>query len=252
MDSILKAGVLGWGLHYFPFFIMQRQLFLHHYLPALWFAILTFAVLFDAVTTYLKPKLRLQIAAVLIIIMLWNWQHYSALAYAGQWTKKKCESARWVKTWDFSCGDFPANVKHFLYLEDYAIVKAASPTPKTITNLKDPLGEQEEEAEPTVQPNVEPIRNVFEAEPEHPKSENVRLPPQEEVQHPPVEETLREGSSKEEDDADEDDEDHALPAQPEPTLKERRGNEGEAVKGVESAEQAHLEEDPRAFEEEVD
>jgi dolichyl-phosphate-mannose-protein mannosyltransferase len=25
---------LAWGLHYFPFYLMGRQLFLHHYLPA--------------------------------------------------------------------------------------------------------------------------------------------------------------------------------------------------------------------------
>jgi len=31
--------VLGWFLHYFPFFIMSRQLFLHHYFPALYFAV---------------------------------------------------------------------------------------------------------------------------------------------------------------------------------------------------------------------
>lgn len=25
---------VGWFLHYFPFFLMNRQLFMHHYLPA--------------------------------------------------------------------------------------------------------------------------------------------------------------------------------------------------------------------------
>lgn len=31
-----NAGLftIGWAFHYFPFFLMNRQLFIHHYLPA--------------------------------------------------------------------------------------------------------------------------------------------------------------------------------------------------------------------------
>lgn len=34
---------IGYLLHFVPFFFMQRQLFLHHYLPAHYFMILAFA-----------------------------------------------------------------------------------------------------------------------------------------------------------------------------------------------------------------
>ncbi|KAJ3329484.1 hypothetical protein HDU76_007829 [Blyttiomyces sp. JEL0837] len=47
--------VLGWALHYFPFFLMKRQLFLHHYFPSLYFAILMAGVLFDLAVHRLKP-----------------------------------------------------------------------------------------------------------------------------------------------------------------------------------------------------
>ncbi|KAJ1766208.1 Protein O-mannosyltransferase 2, partial [Coemansia sp. RSA 1813] len=39
---------LAWALHYFPFFLMRRVTYLHHYLPALYFALLLLAVELDA------------------------------------------------------------------------------------------------------------------------------------------------------------------------------------------------------------
>jgi len=102
---------IGWGLHYFPFFLMSRQLFLHHYFPALYFAILLSCVLFDLGTSMLRSRTRLQIAAVLVILAIWNYQHLSPLTYGSPWTRSKCQNAKWLKTWDFACGDF---------YEDYA------------------------------------------------------------------------------------------------------------------------------------
>jgi len=93
---------MGWGLHYFPFFLMSRQLFLHHYLPALYFAILLLCAVFDFLTSTLRPRWRLQIAAVLIILAVWNFSIFSPLVYGSTWTKGECEKARWLRTWDFS------------------------------------------------------------------------------------------------------------------------------------------------------
>ncbi|KAJ7240005.1 glycosyltransferase family 39 protein [Mycena rebaudengoi] len=101
-DSLCGFLFAGWFLHYFPFYIMGRQLFLHHYFPSLYFAILLLAGVFDLVTSTLRPRVRLQIAAVLIIIAIWNFAHFSPLAYGNQWTKGKCNSSKWLKTWDFS------------------------------------------------------------------------------------------------------------------------------------------------------
>ena len=100
-DSLIGFLFIGWGLHYFPFFLMRRQLFLHHYFPALYFAILLSCVLFDLVTSTLRPRTRLQIAAVLVILAIWNYQHLSPLIYGNPWTRSKCQNAKWLKTWDF-------------------------------------------------------------------------------------------------------------------------------------------------------
>ena len=101
-DSLCGFLFLGWFLHYFPFYIMGRQLFLHHYLPALYFAILLLCGVFDLITSSLRPRIRLQFAVILIIIAIWSFAHFSPLAYGSPWTKAKCNNAKWLKTWDFS------------------------------------------------------------------------------------------------------------------------------------------------------
>lgn len=98
---------MGWALHYFPFFLMSRQLFLHHYHPALWFAILSFCGSFDLVTSSLRPRIRLYTAAVLLVLAIYTFSYFSPLTYGGQWTKGQCQKAKWMKTWDFACNDFP-------------------------------------------------------------------------------------------------------------------------------------------------
>lgn len=121
-DSLCGFLFLGWSLHYFPFFLMGRQLFLHHYFPALYFAILLLCGVFDLVTSTLRPRVRLQIAAVLIIISIWAFVHFSPLAYGNAWTKDECKNSKWLKTWDFSCNDF---------LNDYSLYgTVAAPTPQ--------------------------------------------------------------------------------------------------------------------------
>ncbi|KAG8218174.1 glycosyltransferase family 39 protein, partial [Butyriboletus roseoflavus] len=105
-DSLCGLLFTGYFLHYFPFFLMSRQLFLHHYFPALYFAILLSCAVFDFATSTLKPKIRLQIAAVLAIVAVWNFSKFSPLAYGNPWTKTQCRNAQWVKTWDFACNEF--------------------------------------------------------------------------------------------------------------------------------------------------
>ncbi|KAA1476640.1 glycosyltransferase family 39 protein [Dentipellis sp. KUC8613] len=100
-DTLCGFLFVGWGLHYFPFFIMGRQLFLHHYFPALYFAILLLCAVFDFITSTLRPRVRLQVAAVIAILAIWNFAIFSPLAYGNPWTKSKCYHAKWLKTWDF-------------------------------------------------------------------------------------------------------------------------------------------------------
>ncbi|CEL59316.1 dolichyl-phosphate-mannose-proteinmannosyltransferase [Rhizoctonia solani AG-1 IB] len=125
-DQLCAFLATGWVLHYFPFFLMSRQLFLHHYFPALYFAILMSCAVFDAVTANLKPRVRLQIAGVVLIFVLWNYMSFSPLTYGTPWTKSKCEGSKWLKTWDFACGDFYENY------DQYSTALPSTPSPSAI------------------------------------------------------------------------------------------------------------------------
>lgn len=115
-DQTCGFLTLGWAMHYLPFWAMHRQLFLHHYFPALYFSILLSASLFDFATSALRPRFRLQVAGAVIVIAMLVYTRYTPITYAGEWTGGSCESARLLKSWDFDCRNFPeskAEYAHF-------------------------------------------------------------------------------------------------------------------------------------------
>lgn len=81
---------------------MQRQLFLHHYFPALYFAILCFAVTFDTATKHVKVSKRIQAALLFLLLVVYAFNHFSPLAYGSAWTKQQCETSKYLRSWDFS------------------------------------------------------------------------------------------------------------------------------------------------------
>ncbi|KAK9459497.1 Dolichyl-phosphate-mannose-protein mannosyltransferase-domain-containing protein [Lipomyces oligophaga] len=105
-----KAGtyVLAWWLHYFPFFLMERQLFLHHYLPALYFAILTMTVIFDVASKkILRNKYLIAFCTALLVMASINvYIRLSPLIYGEPWTTELCQKAKLMPNWDFDCTSF--------------------------------------------------------------------------------------------------------------------------------------------------
>ncbi|OCF73163.1 dolichyl-phosphate-mannose-protein mannosyltransferase [Kwoniella mangroviensis CBS 8886] len=172
-DEVCAYLVISWALHYLPFFLMQRQLFLHHYLPALYFAVLLFCTVFDYITSAIRPRTRIQVAAVIMVLAVWSWNHWSPLAYAGPWTKGKCETGKWLKTWDFSCNDFH---------EDLGMYKAIPAVPSSKIG-GDVVPEGDAITTTFVEEAPEPIHNAFEAV-DVPAEEKTVAPvgPQNEVQ----------------------------------------------------------------------
>ncbi|KAI8957410.1 glycosyltransferase family 39 protein [Daldinia sp. FL1419] len=110
-DYEIGTWVLGWAFHYFPFFLMGRQLFLHHYFPALVFAVLAFSQFIDFVTArFAKVKGNSVINKASVVILLAIsavvFALYSPLAYGNAWTKAECNRVKLFSTWDWDCNTF--------------------------------------------------------------------------------------------------------------------------------------------------
>ncbi|KAI9005887.1 Dolichyl-phosphate-mannose-protein mannosyltransferase-domain-containing protein [Gaertneriomyces semiglobifer] len=95
---------LGWLLHYFPFFLMGRQLFLHHYLPSLYFSVLLLGILFDRTTSRMPSMMQYFLAICAFSLTSYLYISFSPLTYGLPMDKQHCESLKWRESWDWNCG----------------------------------------------------------------------------------------------------------------------------------------------------
>ncbi|KAK8074276.1 Dolichyl-phosphate-mannose--protein mannosyltransferase 1 [Apiospora phragmitis] len=112
-DYEIGTAVLGWAFHYFPFYLMQRQLFLHHYFPALYFAVMAFCQIYDFATARFaipgvreNPIINKAGAVALLAISAVVFALLSPLAYGNAWTKGECNRVKLFGTWDWDCNTF--------------------------------------------------------------------------------------------------------------------------------------------------
>lgn len=112
-DYEIGTAVLGWAFHYFPFYLMQRQLFLHHYFPALYFAVMAFCQIYDFATARFaipgvreNPIINKAGAVALLAISAVVFALLSPLAYGNAWTKNECNRVKLFGTWDWDCNTF--------------------------------------------------------------------------------------------------------------------------------------------------
>lgn len=122
-DYEIGTMVLGWAFHYFPFFLMQRQLFLHHYFPALYFSIIVLCQLydflhyrFDGIGLKSRPAIGQAVAIAIIAISITVFTMYAPLAYGSQWTKDSCSRVQLIDSWDWDCSTFPDTVSFLLHI----------------------------------------------------------------------------------------------------------------------------------------
>lgn len=118
-DRSMGFFLLAWGMHYFPFFTMGRQLFLHHYLPAYIFSVI-FSILFmDSFgcrlhTVNLADNIPLTqlgrgqtrigyylLMMPLLIGFIWNFWYFSPLCYGtGFDSIESVNNRKWFGSWD--------------------------------------------------------------------------------------------------------------------------------------------------------
>ncbi|GJJ68654.1 dolichyl-phosphate-mannose-protein mannosyltransferase [Entomortierella parvispora] len=105
---------MGWCYHYLPFFLMDRQLFLHHYLPALYFSILLLAVTFDLGCRFLPNRFRVLAMILVASTAIYVFRSYAPLTYGSEWTRSECEASKVLKTWDYDCNQYPTDYAQYV------------------------------------------------------------------------------------------------------------------------------------------
>ncbi|KAG0330772.1 hypothetical protein BG000_011467 [Podila horticola] len=94
----------GWAIHYAPFFFMSRQLYLYHYLPALYFSILLLVSRVDRFLQKWPKHARYSAGLALMGIIILSWFVFSPLAYGSDFgSKALCERLRVLGGWKFTC-----------------------------------------------------------------------------------------------------------------------------------------------------
>ena len=117
-DYEIGTSVLGWAFHYFPFYLMQRQLFLHHYFPALYFAIMAMCQVYDFASNRVggpfgirdTPAIGRTGVVVFLAASIVAFTLYAPLSYGNAWTQSACQSVKLFDTWDFDCNAFHTDV----------------------------------------------------------------------------------------------------------------------------------------------
>lgn len=109
----------------------NRQLFLHHYLPALYFAIMAGSQIFDFIFSRIalplsaaasssatrkspakvfslkdKPWIARTAVTLLLASCIGVFALYAPLAYGNSWTKAECRRVKLFDTWDWDCNTF--------------------------------------------------------------------------------------------------------------------------------------------------
>ncbi|KAH0551672.1 hypothetical protein GP486_007109 [Trichoglossum hirsutum] len=105
IDQIHYAGVypvIGWFLHYVPFIAMARVTYVHHYYPALYFAILVFGFVTDHFTQRLSRNVKWSIFGVLYAVIIGLFILFRAITFGMVGPSDQWKHLGWFSTWRIS------------------------------------------------------------------------------------------------------------------------------------------------------
>ncbi|KAL6855374.1 Protein O-mannosyltransferase 2 [Amphichorda felina] len=105
VDRIHYAGLypaVGWFLHYLPFVIMARVTYVHHYYPALYFAILTFGFLIDWFLRNRKGAVQAVIYGILYTVIVGLYILFIPICWGMTGNNKQYSYLKWFDTWRVS------------------------------------------------------------------------------------------------------------------------------------------------------
>lgn len=105
MDHIMYSGIypaIGWFFHYFPFILMGRVTYVHHYYPALYFAILVFGFCVDWMTRFTSSTIRWGVHSVLYAGTIGMFIFFSPIVFGMTGSNHQYSYMRWFDRWKMS------------------------------------------------------------------------------------------------------------------------------------------------------
>ncbi|XP_050008450.1 protein O-mannosyl-transferase 2 [Alexandromys fortis] len=115
---LLRGGgqlLLGWTLHYFPFFLMGRILYFHHYFPAMLFSSMLTGILWDTLlqlcawglaSSPVGRRIHAMGIVSLLLATAYSFYLFHPLAYGmvgplAQEPESPMAGLRWLESWEF-------------------------------------------------------------------------------------------------------------------------------------------------------
>lgn len=105
IDHIHYAGLypaVGWALHYLPFIAMARVTYVHHYYPALYFAILTFGFVVDWMTRRRAAVVQAIVFGVLYAATIGLYALFIPISWGMVGSNRNYSYLKWFDTWRIS------------------------------------------------------------------------------------------------------------------------------------------------------
>ncbi|KAI4898339.1 hypothetical protein NFI96_024570, partial [Prochilodus magdalenae] len=107
-EQLVLAGAVcsgGWVVNYLPFFLMEKTLFLYHYLPAITFQILQIPVVVEHLYTHVLRSSQQKAFGGIILAALCSvylcYRTFSPLTYGQpELTSEQLAALRWRESWD--------------------------------------------------------------------------------------------------------------------------------------------------------
>lgn len=102
LDQIHFSGVYpiaGWVLHYLPFVIMARVTYVHHYYPALYFAILTYGFLVDWFLRNRRQAIQYAVYGLLYAVVVGLYIYFIPICWGMTGPNKQYRYMKWFDRW---------------------------------------------------------------------------------------------------------------------------------------------------------
>ncbi|CCH45891.1 dolichyl-phosphate-mannose-proteinmannosyltransferase [Wickerhamomyces ciferrii] len=102
LNLFLLGGIypmFGWGLHYVPFIIMARVTYVHHYLPALYFAMLIFTYLIELGFASSRTPIKFIIYSSLYVLIIGIFWHFSPISFGMDGDPEQYRYLNWLSSW---------------------------------------------------------------------------------------------------------------------------------------------------------